>query len=226
MIEAEVVAVTLVVETVNVLLVAPAGTVTLAGTDAELELSASDTTAPPPGAAPLSVTVPVEEFPPTTLVGLRLTAVRVGPLDPPGVTRSPAVHEYPVLSASPEMMTSVVDVTAAVVMGKVALVAFSGTTTLEGTVATAELYEASETMTPPGRAALSSVAVPVDVPPPATVAGFNVSEAIGIFATETEGFTVSTPLALAEPKLAVSRTLAAVDRGAAVYANIELVSPG
>jgi hypothetical protein len=34
-------------------------------------LLASVTTAPPVGAAPFSVTVPVEEMPPTTLAGLR-----------------------------------------------------------------------------------------------------------------------------------------------------------
>ena len=65
--------VTLLVVTVKVLLVAPAGTVTLAGTDAALELSESETTAPPLGAAALSVTVPVEELPPVTLVGLTVT---------------------------------------------------------------------------------------------------------------------------------------------------------
>jgi hypothetical protein len=65
--------VTLLVVTVKVLLVAPAGTVTLAGTDAALELSESETTAPPLGAAALNVTVPVEELPPLTLVGLTVT---------------------------------------------------------------------------------------------------------------------------------------------------------
>ena len=65
--------VTLVVVAVKVALVAPAATVTLAGTDAALELSESETTAPPLGAAALSVTVPVEELPPVTLVGFTAT---------------------------------------------------------------------------------------------------------------------------------------------------------
>lgn len=43
---------------VNVALVLPAGTVTLAGTVAAGESSLSDTTAPPLGAGPLKVTVP------------------------------------------------------------------------------------------------------------------------------------------------------------------------
>ena len=75
---AEVEAVTEVVVTVKLALVAPASTVTLAGTFAAVELSESVTTAPPAGAAALKVTVPVEEFPPTTLVGLRDSAEIVG----------------------------------------------------------------------------------------------------------------------------------------------------
>ena len=59
------------VVTVNVAEVLPAGTVTLAGTvAAAVLLLESVTTAPPVGAAPFSVTVPVELFPPTTVVGL------------------------------------------------------------------------------------------------------------------------------------------------------------
>ena len=58
--------------------VAPAGTVTLPGTVAtEVLLLDSVTTAPPLGAAPLRVTVPVELLPPLTLVGLRLREERL-----------------------------------------------------------------------------------------------------------------------------------------------------
>ena len=77
---AEVEAVTAVVVTVKLTLLAPAGTVTLAGTAVAPELSESDTTAPPLGAAPLKVTVPVEALPPVTLVGLRLKAESVDPV--------------------------------------------------------------------------------------------------------------------------------------------------
>jgi len=56
-------AVTALVLTVNVALVAPATTVTLEGTRAAPLLLESATVAPPAGAAPLNVTVPVEEFP-------------------------------------------------------------------------------------------------------------------------------------------------------------------
>ena len=59
------------VVTANVALVAPTATVMLAGTVAANVLSLdNDTTAPPPGAGPLSVTVPVEGLPPTTLDGV------------------------------------------------------------------------------------------------------------------------------------------------------------
>jgi hypothetical protein len=61
--------VTGVVVIVKVALVLRAGIVTLAGSLAADELSLSDTTAPPPGAGPLKVTVPWEVLPPTTLVG-------------------------------------------------------------------------------------------------------------------------------------------------------------
>ena len=55
---------------VNVALVAPPGTVTFAGTlAADVLLLVSDTTAPPDGAGPVSITVPVEGLPPTTLDG-------------------------------------------------------------------------------------------------------------------------------------------------------------
>src|SRR5258708_7000058 len=58
------------VVTVNVAVVDPATTVTLAGTcAAAVLLLVSPTVAPPVGAAPLSVPVPVDEVPPVTLAG-------------------------------------------------------------------------------------------------------------------------------------------------------------
>src|SRR3989454_10164604 len=66
---AEVDAATALVVTVNVVLVAPAGTVTLPGTVAAVLLLDRVTDAPPAGAGPFSVTVPVELPPPVTVVG-------------------------------------------------------------------------------------------------------------------------------------------------------------
>jgi hypothetical protein len=60
---------TALVETVNVAVVAPAATVTLAGVDVEELLSLKGTVRPPAGAGALNVTVPVELVPPVTLVG-------------------------------------------------------------------------------------------------------------------------------------------------------------
>lgn len=61
------------VVTVKVAEVAPAATVTLAGTVARVLLLVSEMVAPPAGAALLSFTVPVEGEPPTTVVGLRVS---------------------------------------------------------------------------------------------------------------------------------------------------------
>jgi hypothetical protein len=82
--------VTALVFTVNVALLAPAGTVTpLAGTLAAALSLESSTCAPPLGAGPLSVTVPVEDCaPPVTLVGFSVSEESV--MDP-GRPRPP--HE-------------------------------------------------------------------------------------------------------------------------------------
>src|SRR3989442_1484264 len=62
------------VETVKIALVAPAATVTLIGSVAPLESPvASWTIAPLAGAAALRVTIPVEGLPPTTREGFTLT---------------------------------------------------------------------------------------------------------------------------------------------------------
>ncbi len=65
--------------TVKVALLLPAGTVTLEGTLAAPLLLESITCAPPAGAGPLNVTVPVEDCrPPTTLVGFNVSEETVG----------------------------------------------------------------------------------------------------------------------------------------------------
>jgi hypothetical protein len=67
------------VVTVKLALLSPAGTVTDAGTDATTGLLlASDTTAPARVAAPLRVMVPVDDDPPISVLGFKLTETRVG----------------------------------------------------------------------------------------------------------------------------------------------------
>jgi hypothetical protein len=65
--------VTVFVVTVKVAVVLPAGTATVAGTVADVVLLDRATEIPPLGAAPVKVTVPVDEVVPVTLAGLRDT---------------------------------------------------------------------------------------------------------------------------------------------------------
>ena len=82
----------------KVALLLPAATVTLEGTLAAPLLLETVTCAPPAGAGPLSVTVPVEVCaPPVTLVGFKLSAETVGRGG--GVTVSEADVLTPLLDA-------------------------------------------------------------------------------------------------------------------------------
>ena len=64
--------------TVNVAVAEPAVTVTLAGTVATAVLLLDSVTlAPPAGAGPLRVTVPVEGLPPPTEIGFKVTELSV-----------------------------------------------------------------------------------------------------------------------------------------------------
>ena len=72
-------AATVLVLIVKAALVVPAGTATLEGTLAAPLLLESITCAPPAGAGPLSVTVPVDDCaPPVTLAGLNVSEDTVG----------------------------------------------------------------------------------------------------------------------------------------------------
>ena len=75
---ADAVLATAVVVTVKVAVVAPAATVTLAGTVAAALLLDKPTDSPPVGAALPKVTVPVDEVPPVTAVGLNVTDETTG----------------------------------------------------------------------------------------------------------------------------------------------------
>src|SRR3989449_6825941 len=127
---AEVDAATALVVIVNGALVAPAGTVTLPGTVAAGLLLDSVTCAPPAGAGPSSVAVPVELLPPVTVVGFTPSEERRTGC---GVTVRVAGRVTPLYTA--EMVTGVDAATLLVVTVNVVLVAPAGTGTLPGTVA-------------------------------------------------------------------------------------------
>src|SRR5438045_5214445 len=117
-------AVTTLVLTVKVAVVAPAGTATLEATLAAPLLLESATCAPPAGAGPLSVTVPVEDCaPPMTLVGFNVSEETAG--GGGGITVSDVVVLVPPYAW--EMVCGVDASTAVVLIVVVAVVLTAGT---------------------------------------------------------------------------------------------------
>lgn len=158
---------------VKVALVAPAGTVTLAGTLATAVLLLdSVTTAPPVGAAAVKVTLPWEVPPPVTLVGfsVKLLRLNAGGGGGTGVTMSVAVRLVPLYV--PVSVTLLFAPTVLVLTPKLALLAPAAMPTLAGTLATAGLLLDSVTTAPPEGAAAVKVAVPVAAFGPTTLLGF------------------------------------------------------
>jgi hypothetical protein len=165
----EVDVVTVLVVTVKVALVAPAATVTLAGTVAtEVRLLERVTTVPPVGAGPDSVTAPVEGAGPLTVVGFRVKALSVG-----AVTVKVAVL---VVLRVAVMVGEALVATGLVVTVKVAVVAFAATVTLDGTLAAVVLLLDRVTTAPPAGAGPFNVTVPVDGVPPTTDVGLRLTE--------------------------------------------------
>src|SRR5436190_705272 len=162
--------------------VAPAATVTEAGTAAAALLLARVTTTPPAGAAEVSVTVPVLPIPPRTAVGFSVKAFSAAG----GFTASVAAFAAPLKVAV--MVTAVCAVTGSVVMAKVAVIAPAATVTDAETIAALTLLLVSVTTAPPAGAAVASVTVPVLPPPPTSVAGLSATEFSGGLTTRVTIF--------------------------------------
>ena len=143
--------------------VAPAGTTTLAGGVALAELDERTTEVPPVGAAPFSVTVPIDDEPPISVFGAKLKLANTA-----GLIVSVAFFELdprvPVIVAVVTAETALVD------MANVAVAEPLGTVTAAGIVAL-ELFEFSVTIVPPVGAFPLNVTVPVDPILPSTVFG-------------------------------------------------------
>jgi hypothetical protein len=128
-----------------------------------------ETTAPPDGAGPFRVTVPVEDVLPITGVGFSVTELSVA-----AVTIKLAVWVVPNVA---EIVDEVLAATGLVVTVKVAVVAFAATVTVAGTCAAAVLLLESVTTVPPMGAGALSVTVPLELLPPITDAGLMTREA-------------------------------------------------
>ena len=151
------------VETVKVADLAPAAIVTVAGTVALVALALRVTVAPPGGAGPFKVTVPVAPVPPITEDGRTER-----PDKPADVTVSEADCVF--TPWVPVMVVTVLPETAVVEMLNVAEVAPATMVTLAGAVAL-ELLEDKLTTDPPGPAGPFRVTVPVEELPPITEFG-------------------------------------------------------
>lgn len=147
----------------------PAEIATEWGSVTAVELLCRVAVIPPFGAGPLRIKVPVEEVPPFTEAGLRLTD-----------TKAAAVIVSVAFSATAPfvavMVTDFWAVTAVVLTRNVAVFWPAATVTVLGTVTEVSLQE-RETMRPPVGAGPENVTVPVELSPPGKVVGFSVSEA-------------------------------------------------
>jgi hypothetical protein len=147
----------------NVVVVDPAGIVTLVGGFADTLLEERLTTVPPVGAGPFNVRVPAELVPPITDVGETVTLVNAG-----GLIVNVAVTA--VVPTFAEIVAVVVAETAVVEHMNVAETAPSATVTLVGAVALALLEERVATIPPVGAGPVRLI-VPVEAVPPTTDVG-------------------------------------------------------
>lgn len=152
---------TAVVVTVNVFVFVFAATVTVAGTVAAPSELVVETTAPAGGALPLSVSVPVEETPPATAVGLKVTDESAA-----GVVEITTVFDT--LASVAAIVDDLLAATPSVVTVNVFVVVFAATVAVAGTVAHVVSELDTATAKPVAPALPFRVIVPVTLFPPTT----------------------------------------------------------
>jgi len=209
---------------VNVAVLAPAGTATVAGRVAMAAFELLKlTTAPPEGALLLKVTVPWEELPPITDAGLILTVERLAAGG--GVVARVTVRIADGVASKNAVIVSRVSVeTANVVTLKLAEVCPAGTATIGGGLATDGLLVASVTVIPPAGAGALRKIVPVALVPPATLAGVNVIDFSngGAFGS---GATLINDDFVTPPAVASMRTVAPTATEVVVMAKLLVLFP-
>ncbi|PWB65156.1 MAG: hypothetical protein C3F14_05800, partial [Deltaproteobacteria bacterium] len=208
--------VTVFVVTWNVAVVEPAATTTVDGTVAvDVLLLVNDTEAPPAGAGPFSVTVPVETVPPFTVVGLKDSDDSEGRFTVRVEERVTPLNEA-------EMVAVVEEETGKVVIGKVAVLLPPATVTFAGTVAAVSLLLVKDTTIPPAGADAESVTVPVEPFPPVTEEGEREREdSVG----GGSGKTVSVEDRVTPPYSPEIDTAVEAVTGRVATANVALVAP-
>jgi hypothetical protein len=185
--------------------------VTVAGTVADPLLLESDTTVPPvPDAAP-RVTVPVEEDPPRTVDGVRVTETRGA-----GVMVRVAFWVRPLRAAV--ITAETLALTAVVATVNVALVCPPDTRRDPGTVADAAPLD-KFTTTPDGPTGPEKVTVPVEGLPPATDAGFRLT------AVKVAGLMVSTADWMRPLSVAWIVAVVLLSTGVVVAVNVPVICP-
>ena len=167
---------------VKLALVAPAATVAPDGTTAAALSLDSPTVMPPPGAALLKVTVPVDVPPPTTVPGLNTTEVRLGEK---GATVTVRIDDFVAPPPLAEMVTCLCAVADLVVTVKLAALFPDSTVTAAGTVAVEVRLLERVTANPAAGAGVLRRTVPVDGVPPWTLVGSRPTEATAIRAMDS-----------------------------------------
>jgi hypothetical protein len=200
----------------NVALVEPAATMTVDGTVAvDVLLLDNETDAPPAGAGPFNVTVPVEPIPPFTVAGLRESDNREGRFTEMFEERVTAPYDA-------DMVADVEEETGKVVTAKVALVEPAGTVTDGGTAAADVLLLVNDTTIPPTGAGAESVTVPVEPFPPMTEEGDREREES---VAGGAGRTVNAEVLVTPPYRAEIATGVEADTGRVATTNVALVEP-